>query len=126
MNTKPRIVGLTSLLIILTSTSAFAVRGIVSVTKERAKELGIQLRAISRGPEEAAIVVEFKPEGELKLFDSVSLEIKDGKQFLLSSGPLQEHRSPSGSVTVTFLVNRQFLEKVVVRIVVGKPGSYDD
>jgi hypothetical protein len=108
----------------LTSTICFAAMGIAFVSKERAKELGIEVRGIANGPKEATIVLKFKPEGKLKLFRHVSLEIRDGDNFLLGWTPLKDERTSSASVVVSLMANRAFLEKVTLRIVSGEVGNY--
>src|SRR3954452_14859108 len=60
-----------------------AMISIRNVTKDQAKELGIELRAKANGPNEAWIELEFKPEGKLAGFKHVSLEIADGEKFYL-------------------------------------------
>jgi hypothetical protein len=96
-----------------------AVISVGNVSKERAKELGIDLRVKPNGPTEAWIELEFKPEGQLKEFHHVSLEIRDGDQFLIGWTPLEAKRSGSGSIVVRVMANRAFLEKVTLRVVTG-------
>ena len=97
-----------------------------NVSKERAKELGIELRARANGPNEAWIELEFKPEGKLGGFRHVSLEISDGEKFLLGWTPLKDERTSTGSVIVRLMGNRAFLEKVTLRIVRGATGEAGD
>ena len=111
------------LLLVTASTTALAMISIENLTKARAKELGLQLRATANGPREAWIQLEFKPEGQLKEFHHVSLEIRDNDQFLLGWTPLEARRTPAGTVTVSLMANRAFLEKVTLRIVVGAIGD---
>jgi hypothetical protein len=89
------------------------------VTTAKAKQLGIELTAKANGPKEAWIKLEFKPEGPLKDFQHVSLEIRDGDHFLLGWAPLKDKRSASGTVVVGVMANRDFLNKVTLRIVTG-------
>jgi len=94
---------------------------IVEVSKERAKELGMEVRFTANGPNEIWVELEFKPEGTLKDFKHVSLEIRDRGKFLLGYAPLGEKRPKSGSVVVGFLVNRSYLDKVTLSVVTGFP-----
>ncbi len=94
-----------------------------NVSKTRAKQLGIDLTATANGPKEAWIKLEFRPQGELKDFQHVSLEVRDGEQFLLGWTPLKDKRSSSGSVVVGLLANRVFLGNVTLRIVSGATGD---
>src|SRR5690349_4044210 len=113
-----------ALLLAVCPSRSFAMMSIAFVSKGRAKELGIEIRATANGPNEAWIVLEFKPEGQLKEFSHVSLEIRDGEKFLLGYTPLQEKKTTSGSITTSLMANRIFLEKVTLSIVVGYPGNY--
>ena len=94
-----------------------------NVSKDQAKELGIELRAKPNGPKEAWIELEFKPEGQLKEFHHVSVEIRDGEQFLLGWTPLEAKRTDSGRVVVRVMGNRAFLEKLTLRVVTGALGD---
>ncbi len=94
-----------------------------NVSKARAKELGIDLTATANGPKQAWIKLEFKLHGELKDFQHVSLEIRNGDQFLLGWTPLKDTRSNSDSVVVGLLANRVFLENVTLRVVTGATGD---
>lgn len=112
------IVILTSLLVAAVS-PCLALMSIENVSKKRAKELGIELRVKAGGPEAAWIELEFEPVGQLKDFQHVSLEIRDGKKFLLGWTPLKARRLNSGRVVVSALANRAFLEHVTLRVVTG-------
>jgi hypothetical protein len=108
----------------IASSPCFALMGIAFVSKERAKELGIEIRASPSGPKAASIRLHFKPTGELKLFHHVSLEIQDGETFLLGWTPLKDERTANGNVVASLMANRELLEKVTLRVVVGEPGNY--
>jgi len=69
-----------------------AMMSVGDVSKERAKELG--------------------------------LEIRDGGKFLLGYTALEAKRSGSGSVVVSLLANRAYLEKMSLMVVVGIPMDY--
>jgi hypothetical protein len=110
-----------TLLLAVASNRCLAEMGIVEVSRERAKELGMEVRFTKNGPNEIWVELEFKPEGKLKDFKHVSLEIRDGGKFLLGYAPLGEKRPKSGSVVVGFLANRAYLDKVSLRVVAGHP-----
>ena len=103
------------------SSQCFAMMSIAHVPKERAKELGMEIRAKANGPNEVWVELEFKTVGPLKDFSHVSLEIRDEKKLLLGYTALREKRTDSGSVVVTFMANRAYLEKITLSVVVGKP-----
>jgi uncharacterized protein YbaA (DUF1428 family) len=83
------------------------------------------VRAEARGPNQVWVQMEFKPEGELKEFHRVSLEIRDGEKLLFGWSALESKRSKSGSINVaSFFVDRVFLDKVTLQIVAGQPMNY--
>jgi len=97
-----------------------------NLSKDQAKELGIELTAKPNGPNEAWIELEFKPQGKLAGFNHVSLEIADGEKFQLGWTPLKDERTSTGSVIVRLMGNRAFLENVTLRIVRGAAGEVGD
>ena len=124
MRTLPHLAAL--LILLVACGSCPAMISIENVTKERAKELGIEIRATANGPKEAWIELELRPEGKLKGFDHVSLEIRgdnEGKEFLLGWTPLESKRTSTGTVVVRVMANRAFLEKVTLRVVCGVTGN---
>ena len=94
------------------------------LSKEETKKLGMEVRTTANGPNEVWVELEFKPEGALKRFDHVDLEIMDGEKFLLGYTALEAKRSSSGSVTVSLLANRVFLEKTSLMFVEGEIENY--
>jgi hypothetical protein len=103
--------------------TCLAMISVGKVSQERAKELGIELRAKRNGPKEAWIELEFQPEGKLADFKHVSLEVADGEEFQLGWTPLKDERTSTGSVIVRLMGNRAFLEKVTLRVVCGAFGD---
>jgi hypothetical protein len=101
------------------SRPCFAEMAIERVSKERAKALGVEFRAVGNGPEEVYVEMAFKAEGDLKAFNHVSLEIDQGDRFELGYAALREKRPGDGRIVVGFLANREFLRKVTLRIVTG-------
>src|SRR5262245_43582446 len=114
-----------ALLLVVASSPCFALRSIALVSREQAKEMGMELRVTAAGPEAAWVELEFKPEGKLKAFSHVEMEIFEGEKLLVAYAPLQEKRASSGSVVVRFMANRAFLEKVTLCVVVGLDLGYD-
>lgn len=108
-------------LLAATPSRGFAEMGVEHVTKERARELGIEIRLKGNGPNEVWVELELKAEGKLKDFLHVSLEISEGEKFLLGWAPLQATRGADGRVVVGFLANRAFMDKVTLRVVTGHP-----
>lgn len=110
-------------LLVAAHNTSLALITIAPVTKERAEELGIELRARPGGPKHAWIELEFKPEGKLARFRHVSIEIAEGGQLGLGWTPLKDERTTHGSVIVRVMGSRAFLEKVTLRIVHGDFGG---
>jgi hypothetical protein len=61
------------LLFVVASNRCYAVMDIVIVSKERAKELGMEIRFTGNGPNEVWVELEFRAEGSLKDFTCVTL-----------------------------------------------------
>jgi hypothetical protein len=109
-----------TLLLVTTPSVCFALMSIEHVSKERAKELGMEIRTKQAGPDGARIELEFETKGELKKYIRVDLEIHDGEKWLLSS-TLREEQSKPGRVVVSFAADRAILDKITLRVVVGAP-----
>ena len=123
MKTLFNIAILTALLAIIPRPCC-AMMMIYNVSKERAKELGIEMRGTPSGPKAAMIALEFKPE-KFKDFNCVYLDVRDGQKFLMGWTPLKEKRTKSGTIVVGLTVSREFLEKVTLTIVTGTSGLLD-
>ena len=102
------------------SSTCLAMMSIGDVSKERAKELGMEIRFTANGPNDVWVELEFKAEGELKDAGRVDLEVGDGKTTLVSYASLQEQRTSSGSVVVRFMANRANLDKITLTVVAGQ------
>ncbi len=110
----------TSALAVLLGVAAspcFAMMSIADVSAARAKELGMEIRSNAAGPNAVRVELEFETKGELKSYNRVELEIREGGKFLVTSS-LREDRSKQGRVTVSFAADRTQLEKLVLRVVV--------
>ena len=112
-----------AVLLFAASCPCFAMRSIGFVSKKEAKELGMDLRFTANGTNEVWVELEFKTEGKFKDFSQVELEIREGNKFLLGYAPLQSKRTSSGSVVVSFLANRAYLDKITLTVVVGSLGD---
>jgi hypothetical protein len=95
------------------------------VSKERAKELGMEMRSKTIGSNEISIELEIKTEGELKSFSGqdlrsrVELQIREGETCLVS-GTLREDRTKAGRVVVSFSADRAHLDRITLRVWVGQ------
>ena len=98
----------------------FALWVTAPVSKERAKELGMEVRSTAAGPNQVRVELEFKTEGKFEKFSpqgkfqgfcGVELQIGEGKNPLVTA-PLREDRSKPGRVAVSFTADRAQLEKL--------------
>jgi hypothetical protein len=105
-------------LLALPATPSLAMMSIAPVSPARAKELAMEIRAQPSGPDAVRIEFEFETKGELKYFNRVDLEIRDGGKLLLSSS-LKEEKSKLGHVVVVFTADRAQLEKTTLTVVLG-------
>ena len=112
------------LLLLAAPSLCFAEMNIQFVSRERAKELGMEIRIKGDGPNEVWVELELTTEGELKDFSHVSLEIRDGEKLLVGHARLQKHPSSSGRVLVGLMANRAYLDKVTFRVVSGRPRDF--
>ena len=113
-----------ALLMAAFSNQCFAMMAIEFISRDSAKDLGIQIRATPSGPEAAVIALEFNPE-KFKDFNCVYLDIREGEKFLMGYTPLKEKRTKEGTIVVGLTANREFLEKVTLTIVTGTSGLLD-
>ena len=109
--------------LLMASASCFAEMRIASVSKERAKDLGVEVRISGSAPKHVWVELEFTPKGDLQDFSHVSLEIRENDKLLVGYAPLREQRSLSGSLKFTFMASRTYLDRVILRICVGQPGN---
>jgi hypothetical protein len=100
-----------------------ASRSVGIVTKEQAKEMGVDLKASPSGPDACWLELEFKPEGKLKQFHDVLLDIHDGEKLIVGWTSLKDRRTESGNVVITLMASRAHLDKITLSIVVGDPGN---
>ena len=106
----------------------FALWTIAPVSKEGAKELGMEVRSTAAGPNQVRVELELKTEGKLKRFSpegkfgshcGVELRIGEGENPLVTV-PLREDRSQPkpGRVVVSFTADRAQLDKLKLRVFV--------
>ena len=108
----------------------FALWSIAPVSKERAKEFGVEIRSKANGPNGVWVELEFKTEGQLKdfnpdRFSRVELQITDGEKSLMTAALQMKQPSP-GHVVVSFAADRAQLDKINLIVVVGSgalPGG---
>ena len=93
-----------------------ALEDIELVTKERAKELGLEIRANAAGPDTVLVVLEFETKGELKDYSRVALEIHVGEK-LVASSTLREEEGEPGHVAVNFAADRARLDQFTLKVV---------
>ena len=107
----------------------FAYVAVEHVSKERAKELGMEIRSGTAGPDAVRVELEFEDKGALKDFRRVDLEIKEGEKLLVRSSLREEESKPGhvvvpGHIVVSFAADRAHLEKSTLRVAVGvRAGS---
>src|SRR5262245_27671724 len=106
--------------LILAANPCFALWEIALVSKEQAKELGMEVRSHAAGPVDVRVDLEFKLEGVLKNFSEVNLRISDGDK-LIATAPLREDRSNPGRVVVSFTADRTRLDKLTLWVMVPQP-----
>ncbi|HEV3145559.1 MAG TPA: hypothetical protein VGZ47_16820 [Gemmataceae bacterium] len=92
------------------------------VTKERAKELGVEIRWNPAGPDAVRVVLEFETKGELKSYTRVELAMHEGDKLLMSS-TLREEEAKPGHVVVSFAADRKKLPQIQLRVVTQNGGE---
>jgi hypothetical protein len=105
--------------LLITPNRSFALWLIAPVSKNLAKEMGMEVRSELAGPNHVRVELEFKIEGAFKDFSSVDLRIGEGNNPPLTA-PLREDRSKPGRVIVRFTAHRRELEKIKLWVMV--PG----
>jgi hypothetical protein len=108
-----------AVLLVVAPSPCFALWEIAPVSKEGAKELGMQVRSEPAGPNHIRVELEFKPEGKLKDFSRVDLRIGEGDNPPVTA-PLREDRSKPGRVVVSFTSDRTQLDKLRLWVMVRK------
>src|SRR5262245_49410316 len=94
-----------AVLLVVAPRPCFAARDIEIVTKERAKELGMEVRWKADVPNRVRVELEFKAAGELKNFSRIDLRSGEGNN-LPGAAPQLEDRSKPGRGAVRFTAGR--------------------
>ena len=98
----------------------FALWESVRVSKETAKQLGMEVRSTTAAPNHLVVELEFKNEGSLKEFSRVDLQFGEGDNPPLTAA-LREDRSKKGHVVVSFTADRGQLDKITLLVLVPAP-----
>jgi hypothetical protein len=107
---------ITVLAVLLVAPSpCFAAWEIVLVSKETAKEMGMEVRLTGR--DLVRVQLEFKAEGPFKNLSRVELRLGEGDNPPLTAA-LQEDRSKPGRVVVRFDADRAHLDKINLWVIV--------
>ena len=113
--------------LLVTPGECFADWMIESVTKDRAREMGMEVRSSAAGPNHVRVELEFKVGRELKDSSRVDLRIGEGDNPPVIA-PLREDRSKPGRVVVRFTADRTQLDKLTLWVMVplGNGGAVYD
>ena len=103
--------------LVVAPSPCFALWEIAAVSKEGAKELGMQVRSEPADPNHVRVELEFKPEDKLKDFSQVDLRFDQGDNPTLTAA-LREDRSKPGRVAVSFTADTAQLDKFTLRVIV--------
>ena len=93
----------------------FALWDVVTVSKEQAKELDMEVRSKVGGPKYVQVELEFKTDGKLKDFSDVFLRFGE-RDNLAVSAALREDRSKPGRVAVSFTADLAQLDKLTLTV----------
>ena len=104
-------------LLVTTSNLCSALEGIEFVTKERAWELGLEVRAHAAGPQALRIELEFEVKGELQNYSRVAFEMYDGDKLIASSTLKEEPLAKPGRIVVGIAADRASLNKMTLKVV---------
>jgi hypothetical protein len=111
-------------LLAISPSPCFALWSGGQVSKEQAKELGMEIRSKANTTNAIWVELEFKPEGKLKSFSHVDLRISEGEKSLVTA-TLREDRSRPGRVAVSFAADRAYVDKITLWVYVADmmPGG---
>jgi hypothetical protein len=111
-------------LFLVTPSPCFALWDVLNVSKEEAKQLGMEVRAKAAGPNHVSVELEFKTEGHFEAFNlehklnnasRVDLWIGQGDNLEVTAA-LREDRSKAGRIVVHFTVDRFQLNQTELRV----------
>lgn len=115
-----------AVLLLAAPRACFALWDVITVSREEAKELGLQVRTNAAGPNRVSVALEFKTEGQFKAFNpdgrfkdrsGVELWIGQGDKPWMTAA-LKEDRSQAGRVVVGFTADRVHLDQSNLRVMV--------
>ena len=118
-----------ALLFFAASGPCFALWGVVPVSRDAARELGLEIRTTPAAPNHVIVELEFKTEGKFKEFGPEG-KLKDYCRVDLRTGQadnppvtaaLREDRSKPGRVSVRFTADRRELDRLSLWIMVPAP-----
>ena len=125
--------GIAVLVVLLVAPSpCFALTVKHPVSKEGAKELGMEVRTTADGPNHVIVQLEFKTEGKFEEFSLRAKSNRNGSRVELRIGegddpsvtaPLREDRSKPGRVVVSVTADRTQLDKLKLWVVVPEPDG---
>ena len=117
--------------LLVAASPCLALTLMVRVSKEKAKEMGIEVRTTATEPNDVKVLLEFKtegrfekfsPEGKHKDLSRVELRTGEGDNPPLTAR-LKEDRSKPGRVVVSFSAERTQLDKLKLWVVVPEPDG---
>jgi len=104
-------------LIVVVPSPCFALWLIAPVSKERAKEMDMEVRSMAAGPNHVTVELDFSTEGALKDFSRVDLRVGEGDNPPVTAH-LREDRSKPGRVVVSFTADRAQLPTLALWVYV--------
>lgn len=107
------------LLLVAAPSPCFASWGLVPVSKEKAKKMGMEVGSQQAGSNHVTVELEFKTEGALKNFSRVDLRIGEGDNPPVTA-PLREDRSKPGRVVVSLTADGTQLDKLKLWVFVSE------
>jgi translation initiation factor IF-1 len=102
--------------LLVAASPCFALWEIAPVSKDRAKELGMEVRWWAAGPNDVRVELEFKIAGELKDFSRVDLRVGKGDKVVVAA--LKEDRSKPGRVIVSLSAARTRVDEINLWVMV--------
>ncbi len=111
-------------LLVVAASPCFAARSIGFVSKERAKEMGMEMRFTANGTNEVWVELEFKTEGYLKDFSPERHSVVE-LQTPQVTAALQLKQPSPGHFAVSFRADRANLDKISLWVRLSAPEDAD-
>ena len=108
-------------LLLVTSSSCFASIVVETISKERAKELGVTLQVKLEGTNLASVWLEFAPQGETKRISTVILDVKSGTRKIMSADLRTVEQEP-GYAALSFTIDPSFLATSTLTVLHNDSG----